>query len=338
MSLDQGIRTVVDTSMKIRRGEKVVIVTDDECMGVGKKIREAVLQKTTLVRFFNLDIYGERPLDTLPERIEENAKEATATFFIARSVKGELDTVRFPLIRAGTMAGRHAHMIGVTEEIVSKGLDMDYEQVAEFTNKIYSMAKDTEEIRVRSDEGSDFTAKVGRYKWISSTGIFGHDVKEAGDWLNLPDGEVYTTPMELKGTAVIDGTIGDYFLEMFDLKDIKKDPIRLNIDQRDRSIIVEVESGNKKLEKEFRKYIHRHNCSKWIGVIGFGTNVFIDEEIGKIILDRKAPNTHLAAGHPNTELTYADWVCPESLDFLIQNCDIWFDDEKVMEDGEYLVT
>ncbi|MFO7791566.1 MAG: hypothetical protein R6W73_01105 [Candidatus Saliniplasma sp.] len=336
--MDEGIRTVVETCMKIQRGEKVVIVTDNEGMSIGKKIRETVLEKTTHVRFFNLDIYGERPLKSLPERIQKNAEEATATFFTARTVKGELDPIRFPLIKAGATAGRHAHMIGLTEEIVSKGLDMDYERVAEFTNKIYSMAKDTDEIRVRSEIGTDFKAKVGRYKWVSSTGICSKDVKEAGEWLNLPDGEVYTTPTELQGTVVINGAIGDFFSDMFDLKEIKKRPLKLEIEQRGKATIVDVESKNKKLEEEFEKYINKHECSKWIGVIGFGTNIFIDEEIGKVVMDRKAPNAHIAAGHPNTELTYADWVCPESVDLLIPRCDIWFDDEKIMEDGEYIVT
>ncbi|MFO7791550.1 MAG: hypothetical protein R6W73_01025 [Candidatus Saliniplasma sp.] len=338
MSFEKGIQRVVDTCMKVQPDEKVVIVTDEDSMKIGKKIRETVLEKTNHVRFFNLDIYGERPLDRLPERIIKKAEEATATFFIARPVKGELDPVRFPLINAGVVGGRHAHMVGLTEEIAKIGLSMDYERVAEFTDNLCSMAKRTEEIRVKSDNGTDFVSKVGRYKWVSSTGICSRDIKEAGVWLNLPDGEVYTTPTELEGTAVIDGVIGDYFSDMFGLKEIKSKPLKLEIEQKDKPTIVDVESKNKALEEEFERYIGQNPCSKWIGIIGFGTNIFIEEEMGNILIDRKSPNAHLAAGNPIPELTFAGWSCPESGDLLIPECDVWFDDEKVMEDGEYLVT
>ncbi|MFW6142597.1 MAG: hypothetical protein ACOC53_08585, partial [Candidatus Saliniplasma sp.] len=112
MSLDDAVQTVVSSCMKVQQGEKVVIVTDRQSIKIAKKIREALFEKTRHVRFFNLDIYGKRPLNSLPERVENEAKEATATFFIAKSIKGELDSVRLPLIQAGVLSGRHAHMIG----------------------------------------------------------------------------------------------------------------------------------------------------------------------------------------------------------------------------------
>lgn len=337
MSLDDAVDRVIDTCMKIQRGEKVVIVTDNQSMKIAKKIREALLYATRQVRFFNLDIYGKRPLDSLPKRIEEEAKKATATFFIASSIKGEVDTIRIPIINAGVHNGRHAHMVGLTEEIMNKAVDVDYKRVDEFTKKIYGMAKRTDKIRVEADNGTDFTARVGRYKWVSSTGICSKYIKRAGEWLNLPDGEIYTTPAELEGTAVIDGTMGDYFSEMFELDDIQESPLRLKIEQREKPTIVSVDSENKKLESEFKEYISRHECSSWIGVIGLGTNIFIKEYVGKIVMDRKAPNAHLTAGNPIGELTYANWVCPESADLVIPECDIWFDDEKIMENGRYLI-
>lgn len=337
MSIEDGIKVVVNTCMKIQPGEKVVIITDDQTMDIGKKLRKEVSEKTNDVRFFNLDIYGNRPLDKLPERIEKKTKEATATFFIGRSIKDELDSVRRPMINAGVVSGRHAHMIGLTEDVIARGLNVDYEQVAEFTDEIYSLVDDTEEIKIRSDNGTDLKAKVGRYKWVPSSGICDKEIQEAGEWLNLPDGEVFTTPDELEGIAVIDGSIGDYFTEMFDLAEIKKKPLKVEIEQKNRPTIVDVESDNKKLEKEFQEYIDAHTCSKWIGQLGFGTNIFIEEMIGEILIDRKSPNAHITAGNPNANLTFADWTCPEAADLLIPNCDIWFDEKKVMENGSYTI-
>ena len=337
MSVEKGAKVVVNTCMNIKADEKVVIVTDSQTMNIGKSIREAAFSKTRDIRFFNLDIYGDRPLDRLPDRIEKEAREATATFFAARSIKGELETVRRPIINAGVSGGRHAHMIGLTEEVMSKAIDVDYGKVAEVTEKIYDVAKGTEEIRVNSKNGTDFIAEVGKYRWVPSKGVCNKEIRQAGEWLNLPDGEVYTTPAEIEGTAVIDGTIGDYFTEEFGLSEIRKNPLTLEIEQKDKPTIVDVESDNIDLQKEFKEYISNHECSRWIGQIGFGTNVFIEELIGKILVDRKSPNTHLTAGNPNPNLTYADWTCPEAADLLIPDCDVWFDDEKVMENGEYVI-
>ena len=337
MSVDKGAKVAVNTCMNVRSDEKVVIITDNDTMSVGKSIRKAALNRTRNVRFFNLDIYGKRALSELPKRIEKEAQEATATFFAANSIKGELEAVRRPIINAGVMGGRHAHMIGLTEEIMSKAIDVDYDKVAEFTDKVYDIVKDTEEIRIRSENGTDLKARVGKYRWVSSTGICSKKVREAGEWLNLPDGEVYTTPAEIEGAAVIEGTIGDYFTEEFGLSTIQKQPLTVEIEQKDRPTIVDVGSDNHGLKTEFEEYINRHRCSRWIGQIGFGTNIFIEELIGNIVSDRKSPNAHITAGNPNPNLTFADWTCPEAADLLIPDCDIWFDDEKVMENGEYVI-
>lgn len=134
MSVEDGCEVIVDTCMGVTPDDKAVIVTDKETMDIGKELRRQVLDK-------------------LPEQIEEEAEEATITFFVAQTVKGELDTVRMPFFNAGVQGGRHAHMMGLTKEILERGINVDYERIAGFTEKLHKRVQRAEEIRVKADNG-----------------------------------------------------------------------------------------------------------------------------------------------------------------------------------------
>lgn len=333
MSLENGCEVIVNTCMSISENDKVVIVTDNESKKIADCIREKVLDITPDTRYFNLDIYGERPLNRLPDTIDKKATEATVTFFVAKTIKGELDTVRMPFFNAGVNGGRHAHMMNITEEIVEKGIDVDYERVEEFTQKVHSVAKKATDMRIKTDKGTDLSVEVGRFKWVAATGIS----KQAGDWLNLPDGEVYTAPDTMDGTVVADGTMGDYFDGMFSLDEIENAELTLTIKTFDRPKVVDIDCKDTELKEEFTQYVNEYECSQIVGEVGLGTNIFLEELIGNILMDEKHPTAHIAFGDPNDNMTFAGWKCPKHVDLVLQDCDIWLDDEMIMEKGTYLI-
>ncbi len=319
--------------MGISEDDKVLIVCDENSLSVGKALRNTVRDFTQNVRFFNLDIYGERPLKALPDVVLETATASSATFWTAGSYKGELETVRMPFFKAAITGGRHAHMVNITDEIVKRALTGDYAKIEEFTKRIHSLAVSADEVRITSEKGTDLLCEVGKYKWIPSTGI----IRGVGNWHNLPDGEIFTAPYAAEGVAVIDGTIGDYFDKVYSLAEIDEDPVTLKISGTDPARLVNVECDNKKLKEEFVEYVDQNPCSRNFGELGIGTNLFIDGLIGNMLMDEKYPSAHIAFGDPNAGMTLAGWSCPEHVDMIIRNCDIWFDDTMIMEKGKYLV-
>lgn len=335
MSLEEGCRTAVITCMGVKKGEKVTIVSDNNSENIGKTLRYVALEVTPHVRFFNLDLYGERPLAKFPDPIRKAALDSTVTFWTAGSFGEELETVRQPFIKAALVGGRHGHLVNITEDVVKNALAVDYEKIKEFTDKLYDLLKDVDTIKVTNPLGTDFMANFNNsWRWVPSSGLC-HNI---GHWNNLPDGEVFTAPMEMEGTIVMDGKLGDYLGNKYRHADLQETPLHYKVENRERPKVVEVFCENEDLMKDVKEYISFHQCSSYIGEFGFGTNIFLKELSDNTLQDEKFPGVHIAFGDPLAGETFADWTCPQHLDNILTRCSVWLDDDhQIMEDGKYLL-
>ncbi len=333
MSLKDGCETAVNTCMGVTDRDKVVIVSDEFSEKIGLGLRKAALEATPQVRYFKLELYGSRPLDKLPDAIQEAAKEATVTFWTGKSLKGELETVRQPFIKAALVGGRHAHMVDVTEKIMESGMAANYEEIYKFTNSLHERLKKVDEIRVVNELGTDLTARFETVKWVASTGL-NHT---PGHWINLPSGEVFTAPTEMEGRIVVDGVLGEYIGERYKHADLLKTPLTVDIAMDERAKAVDIQCENEELLAEMEEYLSLHDCSNWVGEFGLGTNLYLKELIDNMLQDEKFPGVHVAFGDPIQSETYAGWTCPEHIDMVLTHCDVWFDGKKIMEDGKYLI-
>lgn len=335
MSLEEGCKVAVETCMGITDEDKVVIASDEDSEEIGKCLRKAALEVTPQVRYFKLELYGKRPLSKIPEAIIEAARNATVTFWTGKSIKGELETVRRPFINAALIGGRHAHMVDIDKKIMENGMAADYHEVERVTTEVKNRLEDTKNVRVENELGTKLESYYHNVKWVASTGIS----RTQGHWINLPSGEVFTSPTDIKGKLVCDGVLGDYLGDMFHHKDLIDTPITVEIGKKDkeRSGVLDLKCENEELLNELEEYFALHECSSWVGETGFGTNIFLDSLIDNMLQDEKFPGVHVAFGDPINSETYAGWTCPEHLDFVLTKCNVWFDDEKVMEDGEWMV-
>ncbi len=333
MSLKDGCETAVNTCMGVTAQDKVVIVSDEFSEKIGLGLRKAALEATPQVRYFKLELYGSRPLDKLPDAIQDAAKEATVTFWTGKSLKGELETVRQPFIKAALVGGRHAHMVDITEKIMESGMAANYEEISKFTNSIHERLKKVDEIRVVNELGTDLTARFDNVKWVASTGL-NHT---PGHWINLPSGEVFTAPTEMEGKIVVDGVLGEYIGERYKHADLLETPLTVDIAMDERAKAVDIQCENEEILAEMEEYLSLHDCSNWVGEFGIGTNLYLKELIDNMLQDEKFPGVHVAFGDPIQSETYAGWTCPEHIDMVLTHCDVWFDGKKIMEDGKYLI-
>ena len=153
-ALQKGAKQAVINCMRIKSSDSVVLVGDNGSATITNAILKECLKVTDSARQFNLDDFGPRPLEKLPEAVIDGLKSSTAVFFTADSVKGELPTVRRPLIKLATEHGREAHMVDITEKIMQTGMMSDYTKIKEVTRKVYDIVKNAEKIVV--------TTKLGR--------------------------------------------------------------------------------------------------------------------------------------------------------------------------------
>jgi len=49
------------------------------------------------------------------------------------------------------------------------------------------------------------------------------------------------------------------------------------------------------------------------------------------------PGVHLAFGDPYGSQTGANWKCRTHIDVLTRDCNVWIDDQQVIDGGHYIM-
>lgn len=327
--LEQGARQAVVNCMKIKPKDKVVIVSDKQSEKICDALIKESLKITPNVEKFILEDFGKRPVLKLPKEIENAIKKSTAVFYTASSEKGEKESLRKPIIRLAVKNGKQAHMPSITEQIMKQGMCSDYKKVQMVSEKIYNMAKRAKIIKVKTERGTDLIAEFDpNIKWIKCDG----NIPEMKiRWSNLPDGEVFTCPEKINGTAIIDGCLGDYLGKKYGV--LKKTPIKLTIEN---SRITDVECRNKELENELKEYILQDENANKIGEFAIGTNIGLKKIIGNLLQDEKFPSVHIATGSPYPDETGAKWDSKAHCDFVITKTTIIIDKKEIMTKGKFI--
>jgi leucyl aminopeptidase (aminopeptidase T) len=221
---------------------------------------------------------------------------------------------------------RYAHMVGVTPEIMQQGMRADYRKVDELSDRLRDRMQRAETLTVKTSAGTSFSAHFDRHlDWVKTSGLISPRY-----WSNLPAGEVFTTPATVDGTFVCDATVGDYFNGKYG--DLQTTPLVMEIAS---GRLVRVECPRKDLEEEFWKYCHTDENSDRVGELAFGTNLGLSRMIGILLQDEKFPGVHIAFGDPYGSQTHADWKSRTHVDVLTRNCDVWIDNDQVIEKGRY---
>jgi leucyl aminopeptidase (aminopeptidase T) len=223
---------------------------------------------------------------------------------------------------------RYAHMVGVTPAIMRQGMRADYRLVDRLSEYLRGRMESATSLTVRTPAGTSFSASFDRsLAWVKTSGLISPRY-----WSNLPAGEVFTTPARVDGTFVCNGTAGDYFNPKYG--DLSKTPLVLEIgDGR----LVDARCDREDLCKDFWSYCHTDENSDRVGELAFGTNLGLTEFIGVLLQDEKHPGVHLAFGDPYGSQTHAAWKSTTHVDVLTRDCNVWIDDEPVIERGRYLL-
>lgn len=341
--LQRGIRNALENCVRLREGERVVIITDPETAFVAQEVeRQAKTISGERVRTFYMDIFGERNgavralphfpfFDgalAFPDEIKDALSTADVSFYAATCKPGELASFRRPMIDAveANPKLRHAHMPGVTPDLIRYGMAVDYGVVQRVTQKVKERVEQAKKIEVTTPAGTSIVAEFFKeYAWIPSDGLI-----LPGKWKNLPSGETYTCPQNVNGVIVVDGILGDHFDKKYGT--LEETPVALRVvDGR----VVDVSCANTALEQEFKKYMQTDENANRIGEFGIGTNIGLERVVGNLLQDEKFPGVHLAVGHPYPKETGAQWDSNVHCDGVLLKTTIIADGEVIMRDGKF---
>ncbi len=196
-----AVERVIKGCMGYRKGETLLIVTDDELEGLAKPFFEKATSigiEATLMLMKQRKVHGEEP----PRAIAHALREVDIALLITKKSLSHTMARREACRRWGT---RIASMPDITLEIINRSLDIDYEDLrkrAQDLAKIFSQGKTA---RVTTKMGTDLTISIVERKGFKDTGLY----TKKGAFGNLPAGEVCIAPVEgsAQGIVVLDASM-----------------------------------------------------------------------------------------------------------------------------------
>src|SRR5271166_1818190 len=321
-----GAKNAVDVCLGVAPGEHVALIADELSRSVAASLELAIADRGGKSIGMLLEELGSRPMGKAPELVLDALEKADVGILCMTPQPGELGA-RMAIVRVVERRQiRYAHMVGVTPEIMQQGMRTDYRKVDELSDRLRERMLYAKKLTVKSEAGTSFEAHFNpQLDWVKTSGLI-----STRYWSNLPAGEVFTTPATVDGTFVCDATAGDHFNGKYG--DLQATPLVMTISG---GRLVHVECPRKDLEEEFWEYCHTDENSDRVGELAFGTNLGLSQMIGVLLQDEKFPGVHLAFGDPYGSQTHADWKSKTHVDVLTRNCDVWIDDDQVINKGRY---
>ena len=324
--LEPGARNAVEVCLGIRPDERVALIADEASGEVAASLAAALDHVGAPWDGVLIEQVADRPLGGAPPAVLDALEHADAGILCIQPRQGELGA-RMEIVSLVERRGmRYAHMVGVTSQIMRQGMRADYKLVDELSQRLCERMRTARSLRVISQGGTSLTATFDpELTWVKTSGLINRRY-----WSNLPAGEVFTTPASVDGVFVCDGTAGDYFGPKYG--DLSATPLRLEIAG---GRLQAASCARADLEREFWTYCHTDEHSDRVGELAFGTNIALEEMIGVLLQDEKIPGVHLAFGDPYGSQTGAPWKSRTHIDVLTRRCDVWIDDQQVIEGGRY---
>jgi len=326
--LEPGARNAVEVCLAIARSERVALVADEASAPVAASLAAALDRVGARWDGVVIERVAPRPMASAPAPVLYVLERADAGILCVQPREGELGSRMEIVSVVERRQIRYAHMIGVTPRIMCEGMRADYRLVDQLSDRLCERMRCARRLRVESPSGTSFVATFNpAWAWVKTSGLISRRY-----WSNLPAGEVFTTPASVDGVFVCDGTAGDYFGAKYG--DLRATPLTLEIAG---GRLRGASCARRDLEREFWSYCHADGESSRVGELAFGTNIALAEMIGVLLQDEKVPGVHIAFGDPYGSQTGAPWKSRTHVDVLTRLCDVWIDDEQVIERGRYLL-
>jgi len=309
-------RIALAECMGVQPNETVLIVTDEPLRHIGYALRQAAKDlgnEVILAEILPRASNGAEP----PPQIAELMKMADVVMCPTSKSLTHTDARR----AASAAGARIATLPGVTEEVMVRCMNADYNAIAARTFSLCALLEKTSVVRVTAPAGTDIVMPIAGRTAHASSGLF-RKKTESG---NLPTGEAYLAPLEGKsnGVVVVDGSMASVGM--------CATPIRIEV----RDGYAEEITGGAEAERLVALLAPHGRDGRNVAEFGIGTN---DKAIltGVILEDEKVMGTiHIAFG--DNKSMGGTVRAASHLDGLITSPTVWFDETMIMRDGKLLV-
>jgi leucyl aminopeptidase (aminopeptidase T) len=196
--LNAAKQTLLDC-MGVKKGERISILTDDLTREVGDAFYAASQELDTepiLAVMQPLRTNGQEP----PEALLQVMCKTNVLMLVTKSSLSHTQA-RMQATEAGV---RCASMPGITAEMMTRTMNVDWKEVAATTLGLVDKLRGVKSFHLLSAAGTDMTIAMGELHFEGDTGIY----RKPGDFGNLPGGEACAAPAfrGSTGLVVFDGS------------------------------------------------------------------------------------------------------------------------------------
>jgi leucyl aminopeptidase (aminopeptidase T) len=326
--LVNAARRVIEGSLGVVAGERVVIVVDASREPLGNTLAEIVRSVGAEAHEITLDQLGDRPMRSVPATLIAALEHAQASVLLIGFEDGERAMRLEFVARAAELRLRHAHMVGVGRRGMLVGFSVDPARILVATRAVRMRLRPASVLRLRSAAGSQLEVKLDpKYLWQERLGLV-----RPGRWETLPSGELFTSPGEVNGVFVADASIGEHFGALAGV--LCRAPVRVEIKA---GTCRTVQSADRSLARAVEDLLDTETNSDRVGLVGLGTNVGMSEPTGEILCDKNLPGLHLSFGTPLPTQTGATWDASTQLAMAGTQADVDLDGVPLVRQGRYLI-
>jgi aminopeptidase len=208
MAISDGAKVTIETCLNVKKGEHVLILTDDSKEAIAQHLYLAALNagaETILSKIPDLKNDGQEPPVSIARLMKEMdvvviTTEKTMSHTVAR--------------RRATRAGaRIATMPGITVQMMDEGgMTADFKEIRRSIFRVARKLRKSRILRIVTETGTDLKMDISGRSWITDDSGICH---KKGDFTNLPAGELFICPVEgtANGTLIVDGSFIDTLQE-----------------------------------------------------------------------------------------------------------------------------
>jgi aminopeptidase len=310
--LGPAVRAVVNECLAVKPGEDVLVIADPPLERLGEALREAAREAgadAVLALMDEREIDGNEPPGPVAGAL------AACDVFIAPTTRSLSHTTARK--RASDRGARGATMPGVTEEMLSRVMAVDFDVMVARSKAVAEILDGATSAHVTCPRGSDFRLDLSGRAGQADDGR----LTSAGAFGNLPCGEAFIAPAGGEGTVVAAS------LAPLGLSD---EPATLVV--RD-GHIVEAHGG---LGPKYLSLLQAHGePGTNLAELGVGTN---DRATltGNVLEDEKILGTvHVAFGA--SAAIGGNISVPIHLDVVVLEATLVVDDATVLDGGKYVL-
>jgi leucyl aminopeptidase (aminopeptidase T) len=317
--MKDGAAVLVGTCAGVRPSERVIIVTDEERLGIAEAVRDEATAAGGSARVVvspPRSIDNEEPIEVVSAAMAE----ADVIFLVVTHSLAHTRATR-EAIAAGA---RVVSMSAFTERQMREGgLFADFRARKPLCDHLAAALTESEEVRVTNPAGSDLTFSVSGRAGNSHACIV-----EGPGFTAVPNIEANTSPLEgtTQGRLVVDGSIPYYGVGVI------QEPVVFDIAD---GVVRSIVGGDQ--ATFLRDLLARQDDPAVYNVAQFaiGLNPLCTEFNGEMLNDEGVNGTiHMGIG---TSANLGGQVQAKThFDAIITRPSVWFDGRAIIRDGELL--